>query len=308
MNSRATRFRCFIVCLLLTAAAFAQQRLPTKQEKLGYPADARLLLIHADDLGMSHSENRATFEALEKGWVTSASIMVPCPWFPEVAAWARAHPHADLGVHLVLNSEWEGFRWGPVASHERVLSLLDKGGYFPNDPAMLTGARPPEVREELQAQVAKIRASGVHLTHLDSHMAALMSTPSLFAVYRELGKSERLPILYEPQGQFSAHAVPEALPDAPVDRVIALEAGVPLKDWAAWYKSQLAGLQPGVYEMIVHLAYDDDEMRGTINRGEDWGSAWRQSDLDMVRSPEFQQFLRDQKIVLIHWSDIAKIQ
>src|SRR5512133_1594008 len=108
--------RCACLPLLITSFVMAQQPAPTPQQRLGYPADARLLIIHADDLGMSHSVNRATFEALEKGWITSSSILVPCPWFPEVAIWARTHPDADLGIHLALNSEWEQFRWGPVAS------------------------------------------------------------------------------------------------------------------------------------------------------------------------------------------------
>ena len=96
----------------------------TVQERLGHPATARLLVIHADDLGMSHSVNRATFEALEKGWITSASILVPCPWFPEVARFAQSHPQADLGIHLALNSEWTTFRWGPLLRPD-VPSLLD---------------------------------------------------------------------------------------------------------------------------------------------------------------------------------------
>src|ERR1700678_1929760 len=81
----------------------------TVQERLGYPASARLLVVHADDLGMNHSVNRAIFEALEKGWVTSASILVPCPWFAEVVRWARDHPAADVGIHQDLNSEWTSF-------------------------------------------------------------------------------------------------------------------------------------------------------------------------------------------------------
>src|SRR4030095_10359474 len=111
------------ICLILIATfAFGQSPV---QERLGYPATARLLVIHADDFGMSHTVNRAISEALENGWVTSASILVPCPWFPEVVRFGKAHPDADLGIHLALNSEWNDFRWGPVSSTDKVPSLLD---------------------------------------------------------------------------------------------------------------------------------------------------------------------------------------
>src|ERR1041384_7906517 len=95
-------------------------------ERLGYPADAKLLIIHADDLGMAHSVNAATIKSFERGLVNSGSIMVPCPWFSEIAAYARAHSKADLGLHLTLTSEWKFFRWGPVLSKDRVTTLLDR--------------------------------------------------------------------------------------------------------------------------------------------------------------------------------------
>src|SRR5207249_10271849 len=123
------RYGIALAVLLLAGPSASQS--PTVQERLGHPASARLIVIHADDLGMSHSVNRATFEALEKGWVTSSSILVPCPWFPEVARWAQAHPDADLGIHLALNSEWTAFRWGPVSPVSKVQSLLDDQGYLP---------------------------------------------------------------------------------------------------------------------------------------------------------------------------------
>src|SRR5919206_3956466 len=117
-----------VAALLAVVAVSTTASAATVQERLGHPASARLLLIHADDLGMSHAVNRATFEALEHGWITSASILVPCPWFPEVAAWARMHREADLGIHLALNSEWTTFRWGPISGRAAVPSLLDDQG------------------------------------------------------------------------------------------------------------------------------------------------------------------------------------
>src|SRR5215831_11157903 len=102
----------------------------TLAEKLGYAKDARLLIVHADDVGETHSVNAATFEALEKGYVNSASLMVPCPWFPEAAEFAKEHLHADLGLHLTVTSERVYYRWGPVAPPEQVASLVDLNGYF----------------------------------------------------------------------------------------------------------------------------------------------------------------------------------
>jgi len=305
MTMRALRL-AFLV-LLLTCYALGQQANRTIQERLGYPSDARLLIIHADDFGMSHSENRATIEALEKGWVTSASIMVPAPWFPEAARWARQHPEADLGIHLVLTSEWEGLRWGPIAGREKVPSLLDKDGYFFSDTPQMKAVSLPEVKQEIAAQVAMARTAGVHITHLDSHMTALMSSPAMFQLYRELGTQQHLPVLYERQGgDYSPLPAWTSLQEAPIDKVIGLQHGIPLKDWTGWYERELAALKPGVYELVVHLSYNDDEMRGTVDHNEDFGPAWRQADFDMVRSPEFQQFLRTQKFVLIHWRDIAR--
>src|SRR5437868_5755709 len=133
--------------LFASAAAQTSPATPTLQEKLGYPASAKLLIIHADDLGMAHAVNRATLEALEKGWVTSASVMVPCPWFPEVVRWAKAHPQADLGIHLTLDSEWTSFRWGPISGPSEAASLLDSDGYLLLDPALLHATLPVTERE-----------------------------------------------------------------------------------------------------------------------------------------------------------------
>jgi len=296
--------------LLLRSPAAGQPPAPTVQARLGYPASARLLVIHADDLGMAHSVNRATFEALEKGWITSSSILVPCPWFPEAAQWARAHPDADLGIHLALNSEWTGFRWGPVSSASSVPSLLDADGYLPLvEPTVVQQAKPAEVERELRVQIDRAKAAGVRLSHLDSHMGTLFGSAALFDVYRRLGAAYDLPLLLERLGDRGGDASafsPGAQADALVDRVVTIEPGIPAVGWPAAYEKMLASLPAGVYELIVHLAYDDDEMRGATSDHPDWGAAWRQSDLDLVRSTRFRDFLRSHGFVLVKWSDLAR--
>jgi chitin disaccharide deacetylase len=278
---------------------------PTVQERLGYPANSRLLIIHADDLGMAHSVNRATFEALEKRWITSSSILVPCPWFPEVVRFAKSHPEADLGIHLALTSEWTAYRWFPLSAKEKVPSLVDEGGYMPLEESIVAKqARAPEAAIELQAQIDRAISSGIKISHLDTHMTALVGTPELFRVYQSSGRKYHLPILvgdYKvPQG--ANLSADESL----VQRVIGIDPGIAPKDWADWYKKTLAALPAGVYELIVHLAYDDDEMRGATWDHPDWGSAWRQLDFDMIRSEDFQRFLHEQGFILITWKDLAK--
>ena len=300
-----------IVFWLLAPAAVAQSGtnpapIKTVQERLGYPASARLLVIHADDLGMNHSVNRATFEALEKGWITSASILVPCPWFPEVANWVKEHPSADVGIHQALNSEWTTFRWGPVSPKDKVPSLLDSDGYLPLDTPAVTGnAKLAEVEIELRAQVDKAKSAGVRVTHLDSHMVALFGSTGLYRVYQSMGYSYDLPILEARSGSHAPQVAPPA-EEILVEKVIEIDPGVDAKDWASWYRQQLQPLGPGVYQVIVHLAFDDEEMRGVTYDHPDWGAAWRQHDLDMVKSPEFRQFLKDQGFVLVGWKDLAK--
>jgi len=307
---RSRLIRCLIILTIALAPvrhALAQSPAKSVQERLGYPVTAKLLILHADDFGGGHSINRATSEALEKGYITSASILVPCPWFPEAAAFAKAHPEFDLGIHQALNSEWVDYRWGPISSKDKVASLLDPDGYLPLDtPIVAKNAKPDDVERELRAQIERAQKFGVHITHLDTHMAALFGSADLYKVYLKMGHSYDVPILEEWEGVHGPLGVNPPMDEMLVQKVISINPGVPAEQWTAWYEDQLKPLGPGVYQIIVHLAFDDDEMRGIARDHPDWGAAWRQHDFDMVKSPEFHQFLKDHGFTLVGWKDLAK--
>jgi chitin disaccharide deacetylase len=268
-------------------------------------AGSRYLVIHADDFGMSHSVNRATAAAFESHWITSASIMVPCPWFPEAARFAVEHPEACLGVHLTLNSEWTRFRWGPVAPRGKVESLVDDQGYFPAlESEVVDKARITEVETELRAQIDKAKRAGIAITHLDSHMLSLLGSPGLFSTYLALGESYGVPCRLGEMPTFF-DGKPEDTSSL-LDGTCEIGLGVPAAEWLEEYKKLLAPLSPGVHQLTVHLGFDDEEMRAATKDQPAWGAAWRQRDFDVVGSAAFQRFLKDEGFILVSWRDLAR--
>jgi chitin disaccharide deacetylase len=311
MRSTIPTARLTATMLLLGIAALAQspQQTPTISTqaretvalRLGYPANARLLILHADDFGMLHSVNQATIEALTNKWVTSASMLVPCPWFPEAARNAREHPEWDLGVHLALNSEWTPVRWRPVAFGSTGSSLTDKEGYLPLlTEQVLPQARIPDITREMHAQIDAALASGVKITHHDSHMRTVAAAAP--AEYLKLGREYGVSVMID------RSPLPISTKPDPVllDRILGLQASVPANQWLTAYENILRPLPAGTYQLIVHLAYADEEMRSATYDHPDWGAQWRQNDFDMVKSPEFQKFLKDQGFILISWRELAK--
>jgi predicted glycoside hydrolase/deacetylase ChbG (UPF0249 family) len=295
-----------VILLFVASSLVAQTR--TVAERLGYPRDAKLLILHADDLGFAHSANAASFDALDKGVISSASIMVPTPWITEVAAYARAHPDADLGLHLTLTSEWLTYRWGSVESKDKVPSLLDPDGTFPNDVGVVAArARVEEVERELRAQIQRAMALGIRPTHLDSHMGSLFATPALLATYVKIAHEYRLPFLALRTNPFGEWPMPLGPNDIPLDALVQAGEDVPAERWKEFYLSAITNLKPGLTEMIVHLGYDDAELRAVTVNHDPWGSAWRQRDYDVVNSPEFKKALQDNKIILIRWRDLQKL-
>ena len=288
--------------LLLALTATAQQ---TLQEKLGYPKSAKLLIIHADDLGVAHSVNLASFHAMEKGSVSSASIMVPCSWFPEVAAYAAAHPKADFGLHLTLTSEWNILKWGPTASEETVPQLVNKNGYlFSSGDSVVKSSNASEVEKELRAQIQKAKQSGIDFTHFDSHMGTLYSNKDYLQVLLKLGREYKVPIMLN---QFILSVNPGVTTDSDdvlIDNIYIENPSDYKNGAAAFYAKIVQALQPGVHEIILHAAYDDREMQGVSIDHPDYGAAWRQADFDFFTSETCKKLLQQNNIHLITWREI----
>lgn len=304
------RLRCavLIAIVLVTCPGLLAQA-KNIAERLGYPHDAKLLIIHADDLAVAHSEDAASFDALDHNAATSASIIVPGPWLDEVAAYAKAHPDADLGIHIALTSEWKTYRWGPVESKDKVPSLMDSEGYlWPETPSAAQHVKAEEVEREVRAQIERALSLGIHPTHLDSHMGTMFSRPDLFAVYAKVAHEYKLPFL----AAISADAPPASRSalsnkDIVLDSVLIANPSVQVAGWKDFYFNVIKNLKPGLTELIVHLGHDDAEMQAIMVDHPDYGSAWRQRDYDAITSPEFKKALQDNHVTLIRWQDLKKL-
>lgn len=278
-------------------------------QRLGFSEKTKLLIIHADDAGLSHSENIATIQSLENGFVNSYSIMVPCPWFYEMALFAKNNPQFDNGIHLTLTCEWENYKFGPVLPISEVPSLVDQNGHFYKKREELKkNASPDDVRKELQAQIEKGLKFGLKPTHIDSHMYSVGSHPIFFKIYKELGEKFNIPVLINRQLMEMVGLNPETViedGDFIIDKTYVGEFGYfktgKLSDY---YESVLQNLSTGLNLILIHPAFDDSEMKGITVNHPNFGSKWRQMDFDFFTSEENRLKLREYNIELITWNDI----
>ena len=245
-------------------------------ERLAFAADDRVLILNADDVASSHAANAAAFECLERGSLTSASILVPAAWFPEAAAFARAHPEADLGLHLTLTCEYEGYRWRALTERSLAPGLYDEEGYLWRTMAQaVEHVSPQEAERELRAQIETALAAGIDVTHLDTHMGTVIH-PKFLEVYVSLGLDYGIPLfVFRPnperlrqQGFGDLWAALEPL----LQRLD--EAGFPVLDHIltntmgrppAHFRELFANLRPGVTHFLVHPALPSDEVEAMTN-------------------------------------------
>jgi predicted glycoside hydrolase/deacetylase ChbG (UPF0249 family) len=281
-------------------------------EKLGYPKDAKLLIIHADDAGLSRSVDSAVVSAFEKGRINSASIMVPCPDFPKLAAYAKQHSEFDWGIHLTFTSEWKNLKWSGVARSSEIKSLLDQNGnLYATNEEVKKNARLEDIEKEMRAQIDKAISAGIKITHLDNHMGSILGSPEIIKIYQKIGKEYKLPVLI-PMNMLHRMA-PGLLPyidttGAVVNEFISAYSAVPADKWKDFYNQKIQNLKPGLNEFIFHLGFDNEEMKSITIDHPDFGSAWRQRDYDYATSVEFSELIKKQGIFLVTWRDIKRVQ
>lgn len=166
-------------------------------EKLGYPKDKKVVIFHVDDAGMSYESNQGTFQSLDFGIATSCSVMMPCPWAGNFLTESKKKPGMDIGLHLVLTSEWKTYRWEPLAGRSLVPSLHDpEGSFWHTVEQVVEHGNPDEVYLEIKAQVERALALGIRPSHLDSHMGTLFASEKFLEKYIQVGVEYGIPVMF----------------------------------------------------------------------------------------------------------------
>lgn len=297
----------FFAVVFLFFYSIAQNK--TIQERLGYSKDTKLLIIHADDIGVSQSENAASIYAMEKGSVSSGSIMVPCPWMGDIAAYVRVHPNADLGLHLTLTSEWKNYKWGTVTPVSQVSSLVNANGFLYSDTdSMYAHAKPEELEKEIRAQIERAKQFGIDPTHFDAHMGCLFIAPAYLQLLIKLGREYKVPVLLNTEAFKLLYNIDLSKyisdKEVLVDKVFMAQPGDYKNGMNNFYPGIFKSLQPGLSCILLHAAYENPEMQAVTIDHPDYGAAWRQADFNFFTSAACRSLLEQEKIKLITWKEI----
>lgn len=289
-------------------------------ERLGFAPTDRVVIAHADDLGMCHAANTAFASILTAGVVNCGSVMVPCPWFRHLVDLVGDHPDADVGVHLDLTSEWVHYRWGPVSTRNLDSGLLDEQGYMWSDLGPLHRHMDAEAAiVEMRAQVEMALAAGLDVTHIDTHMGAVVH-PALLGTYVDLGREFRLPVMLPRVTEeallgvgLSAAAASVAAAGLnalveegdllPIDHVV-MPTMDPEQDIPAQYHRVIRDLAPGLTHLIYHPSVATDEARGILGDGR---LRQREGDWRTFSDPALAQVLDDAEVISIGYRQLREV-
>ncbi len=287
-------------------------------KKLGFSNVDRVIIIHTDDIGMCQASVDAFAEMVDFGLISSGAVMVPCPWFLEVASFAVSHPATDLGAHLTLTSEWQTYRWGPISTRDPETGLMDEQGFFHRrSEGVWEHASPEAVQVELEAQVTRALAEGIDLTHIDTHMGSV-AHPKFISSYVQLAMKFGLPLMIPrmdvPTIMAQQH-VDEATAQVLAGSIQTLEEmGLPLLDGISGLelehaenrfdqaKEALLALKPGVTHFIIHPSINTPELRHIT-------TSWdcRVADYETFTSEATRDFIKNEGIQVIGYRALKEL-
>jgi hypothetical protein len=266
----------------------------------------RAAILHVDDLAVCHGANRAFLDLAARGLVTCGSVMVPCPWFLEIAHAAVANPTLDIGVHLTLTSEWQHYRWAPISTTSRASGLIDDEGYFWRDLASLRRHLVPEAAEaELRAQLDRAIAAGIRPTHIDAHMAAAMLPELLdchLALAVEYGLVPVLPrqISFAPDPEAYARII-AVIGDMRLPDAIRGTLAVPEAETRQAYRDMIAALPGGMTHIALHCtAPGEIEIIAPAHAG------WRTREYALLAEGAVAEWCRVEQVALTGYRELQR--
>lgn len=286
-------------------------------EKLGFPAGKKVIILHADDVGMCEEANTATAHYLENDQIQSAAIMVPCPAADEFIRWAMDHPEKDIGLHLTHTSEWKTYRWGPVADPGEVPGLVDPDGMLWHEvPQVVMHASAEEVEKEIRAQIDRSLSLGYRPDHIDTHMGTLYGHPSYAEVFFKVAEEYGIPanVIDLSDSMVVEHFIEQGYPiddhviglvgkySLPkVDYFTSVPGGKTYEEKIENFKNLLRGLPPGLTEIIFHPSVETERLKTITN-------SWQQRvwEAEMFSDPDLAGFFEEEGILFTNWKEIMK--
>lgn len=288
-------------------------------KRLGFSNNDRVVIFHADDIGMCHASVQAYQELIDYGLLSSAATMVPCSWFPAAATFCHQNqqnkPHIDMGVHLTLTSEWDSYRWGPISAPRTIDGLRDKEGYFyrQTKPAQ-ENWQLEAVSVEVNAQIERALAAGIDVTHIDSHMGSIFH-PASIPIYFEAAKKHKVPSLTLRAEALLTNWAGGNFSQEDLNDLRQMEAdGWPMVDDIVVFpldhaenrlpegKQMLEQLPIGVTCVLLHPSVDTPELRAIAP---DWRC--RVADFELFRNDEWRKAVEMSGVHVIGWRKVRDL-
>jgi len=301
-------FLCLLGSVLSFSAVFGQTKL--LNERLGYKPTDKLLIVNCDDAGMCNAANLAAIEGQEKGQITSATIMIPCPWSSAIADYAKNHPDKDFGIHLTHTAEWRFYRWGPIAPKEQVKGLCDRDGFlWRSVEEVYAHSNPEEALIEGRAQIKRALSWGVPITHLDSHMGTMQYSPDFVKSYVQLALEFNLPLRMPSQSTMEKFKQPSLREELARQGVVFTDYFVyeemsDYKEVKPFWASVIKNLKPGVTEIFIHASRLSEELKAITGTAEKRA----QEAACFTNDPDILKLLKEQGVILVGYRPLLELQ